>query len=243
MRTCTSADRDRIGTRVRAAPSSARTLRQRQYEQHEEHGRTFEWPASAQPGIGRRHTKFKFHWVRMLRRMRARSRCSEWRSRSLLARFPSSTNGRIAAALSCSLAYLPRSLQSSVADLGLAPVRSSACIAGSGAKWPVFLCDSSCASPTAGDGHCRERGCSRRLSDQPSRHRLRRRLVSPCRRASCYPRGVAIVHPIPAGITTAVVSVRACEHRRPRGEPARRSSSARAALAGRDGAGNRGVWG
>ncbi len=107
--------------------------------------------------------------------------------------------------------------------------------------------DSWCASPTGGDGRWgsreRERGCSRRLSDQPSRHRLRRRLASPCGRVSCCPRRMAIVHSILAGVTTAVVSVRACEHRRPRGEPARRSSSARAALAGRDGAGNRGVWG
>jgi hypothetical protein len=74
--TCRS---DRIGTRVRIAASSARTLRPRQYQQHEEHGRIFEWPASAKPGTGRRRAKLKFHWVRIVRRMRARSRCCEWR--------------------------------------------------------------------------------------------------------------------------------------------------------------------
>jgi hypothetical protein len=95
------ADRDRIGTRVRMAPSSARTLRQRQYQQHAEQRRIFEWPTSAKPGTGRRHATFKFHWARIVRRMRARSRCSEWRILTLLARFPSLPNRRIAAALSC----------------------------------------------------------------------------------------------------------------------------------------------
>ena len=106
--------------------------------------------------------------------------------------------------------HLRRSSLPSVSDLGHAPVRSSACINGSGSKWPVFLGDSSCELPTAGDGRwgSRKRGCSRRLPDQPSRHRLRRRLAPPCLRASGCPRGVAIVHSIPAGITTAVVSVR-----------------------------------
>ncbi len=109
--------------------------------------------------------------------------------------------------------HLRRSSLPSVSDLGHAPVMSSACINGSGAKWPVFLGDSSCASPTAGDGHCRERGCSRRLSDQPSRPRLLRRLAPHRRRASCCHRRMAIVHSNPAGITTvtAVVSVTVTE--------------------------------
>ena len=42
-------NRDRIGTRVRIAPSSERTLRQRQYQQPEGHGRVLEWPTSATP--------------------------------------------------------------------------------------------------------------------------------------------------------------------------------------------------
>ena len=81
LRTSTTTQiEDRIGTRVRAAASSEQTLRQRQCQQHEEHGRTFEWPTSATPGTGRRHAKFKFHWARIVRRMRARSRCCEWRA-------------------------------------------------------------------------------------------------------------------------------------------------------------------
>ena len=42
-------NRDRIGTRVRIAPSSERTLRQRQYQQPEGHGRILERPTSATP--------------------------------------------------------------------------------------------------------------------------------------------------------------------------------------------------
>ena len=94
------ADRDRIGLTMRIAPSSDRTLQQRQYQQSEEHGRMFEGPTSATPGTGRRHAKFKFHWAQIVRRMRARSRCSEWRIRTLLARLPSLPNRRVAAALS-----------------------------------------------------------------------------------------------------------------------------------------------
>jgi hypothetical protein len=56
----------------------ASTLRQRQYQLHDERGRIFEWPTSATPGAGRRHAKFKFRWARIVRRMRARNRCSEW---------------------------------------------------------------------------------------------------------------------------------------------------------------------
>jgi hypothetical protein len=37
------------GIRVRIAPSSERALQQRQYQQHEEYGRIFEWPTSANP--------------------------------------------------------------------------------------------------------------------------------------------------------------------------------------------------
>jgi hypothetical protein len=43
------ANRDRIGTRVRIARSSERTLRRRQYQQPEEHGRILERPTSATP--------------------------------------------------------------------------------------------------------------------------------------------------------------------------------------------------
>ena len=125
---------DRIGTRARIAPSSERTLRQRQFQQHEERGRTFERPTSATPGTGRRHAKFKFHWARIVRRMRARSRCSERRIRALLARLPSLPNRRIPAALSCPSKNLLRSSLPSVADLGHAPVMSSASIVGSGPK-------------------------------------------------------------------------------------------------------------
>ncbi len=78
-------------------------------------------------------------------------------------------------------------------------------INGSGSKLPLLVGDSWCASPTAGDGRWgsreRERGRSRRLSNQPSRPRLRRRLASPCRRASCCPRDMAIVHSNLAGVT------------------------------------------
>ena len=42
-------NRDRIGTRVRIAPSSERTLRQRQYQLPEEHGRILERPTSTMP--------------------------------------------------------------------------------------------------------------------------------------------------------------------------------------------------
>jgi hypothetical protein len=40
-------DRDRIGLTMRIAPSSERTLQQRQYQQSEEHGRIFEWPTAS----------------------------------------------------------------------------------------------------------------------------------------------------------------------------------------------------
>jgi hypothetical protein len=83
------------------SPSRERPLRQRQCQQHEERGRLFERPTSAMPGIDRRHAKFKFHLARIVRRTRARSRCSERRIRTPLARLPWLPNRRIAAALSC----------------------------------------------------------------------------------------------------------------------------------------------
>ena len=126
-----------LGTIWRRCSAALRTspiLRQRQrhYQQHEERGRTFEWPTSATPGTGRRHAKFKFHWARIVRRMRARSRCSELRIRTPLARLPWLPNRRIPAALSCPSKNLLSSSLPSVADLGRAPVMSSASIVGSG---------------------------------------------------------------------------------------------------------------
>jgi hypothetical protein len=61
----------------------------------------------------------------------------------------------------------------------------------------------------------RERGCSWRWSDQPSRPRLRRRQASPCRRASCCPPlKLATVHSIlGVSLTMAVVRVRAAIRR------------------------------
>jgi hypothetical protein len=121
------------------------------------------------------------------------------------------------------------------------PVMSSASVVGSGPTRPSALVNHRAHRPTAGDGRWgsreRERGCSRRWSDQPSRRRLRRRQASPCRRASCCRRlsWPPCTRSLGGGVTRDGGRLRA------RGDPARRSSSARAALAGRDGAGKRGV--
>jgi hypothetical protein len=57
----------------------------------------------------------------------------------------------------------------------------------------------------------RERGCSRRLSDHPSRRRLRRPQSTPCRRASCCPRlsWPPCTRSLGVSLTMAVVCVRA----------------------------------
>jgi hypothetical protein len=104
--------------RVRMAQSSQRMLRQRQYQQHGERRRILERPTSTKPGAGRRLAKFKFHWARIVRRMRARSRCFKLRIRTILARLPSLPNRRIAAALSCPSKNLLHSSLPAVADLG-----------------------------------------------------------------------------------------------------------------------------
>jgi hypothetical protein len=98
--TCTIADRDRIGTRVRKAPSTARTPRQRQYEQHDEHGRTFERVADV-CAARRWPSKLMLHWARIVRPMRARSFRYEGCIRTPLARLPSLPDGRSAAAPPC----------------------------------------------------------------------------------------------------------------------------------------------
>jgi hypothetical protein len=97
-----------------------------------------------------------------------------------------------------------------------------------------------------GSRPCSERGCSRRLSSGPAvsastapstRAALSTSKLLPSR---CGHRALDPCGYHDGGSSD---SVRACEHRRPRVEPARRSSSRRAALAGRDGAGNRKLWG
>jgi hypothetical protein len=212
MRPCLAASGVDAELRYAPAPSQTKTASERGCGQpHLAHGRCDSGSTSSTTNSPARHWPSPCELQAPL----GANRTVDARSESLLRMACLNSSRSLPSLPLCHAApknHLRRSSLPAVSDLGHAPVRSSACINGSGSKWPVFLGDSSCELPTAGDGRwgsrARKRGCSRRLPDQPSRHRLRRRLAPPCLRASGCPRGVAIVHSIPAGITTAVVSVR-----------------------------------
>jgi hypothetical protein len=129
--TLTSAtrNRDRIGTRLRIAPSSERTLRRRQYQQPEEHGRILERPTSATPAapaVAMRSSSSagRESYGGCAHRASAPNGASDLLSLAFR-RCPIDELRRLCHALSKNLL---RALLPSAADLGHAPVMSSACI-------------------------------------------------------------------------------------------------------------------
>ncbi len=178
---------------MRIAPSSERTLRLRQYQLHEEHGRTFEWPTSAKPGTCRPPCEVQVP-------LRA-NLTADARSESLLrTAYPNSSCSPsvVAQSTNCGGSVMPfeefaafitasccrswsRSRDVERSHCGIWTEAGPSALANHRAHCRPLV-------TAVGGSRERERGCFRRWSDQPSRPRLRRRQASPCRRARCCPR-------------------------------------------------------